>query len=264
MSKTLRALALGDVVGQPGCRALFFQLAALRKEWKPDILVVNGENAAGGFGLTPEIFTQFTQAGVDVVTTGNHVWQKREIDPVLERDSRLLRPANYPAGVPGRGWTALEIKGVRWGILNLMGRDRMPPLDCPFRTAREILAKHGGEADYWLVDFHAEEVLEKEALGLYLDGKVSMVFGTHTHVQTADERILPGGTGYVTDLGMTGPIHSVIGSAPEISVRRSRTQLPLRMEVEDGDAMINGIAVDIDADTGKALAVRRIDTSREG
>ncbi len=262
MSQRIRAMALGDVVGQPGCRALFFQLASLRKEWKPDIVLVNGENAAGGFGITPEIVTQFYQAGVDVITTGNHVWQKREIDPVLERDARLLRPANYPSGVVGRGWTVQEIKGRRWGIMNLMGRDRMPPLDCPFRCAREILQKHGDQADLWVVDFHAEEVLEKEALGLYLDGQVSLVFGTHTHVQTADERVLPGGTGYITDLGMTGPIRSVIGSQPEISVRRSRTQLPLRMEVEDGEAMINGVAVDFDSETGKALEIHRIDTSR--
>lgn len=263
MSQLVRALALGDVVGQPGCRALFFELPGLRKRLKADIVVVNGENADDGFGITPEIVTKFYQAGVDVITSGNHIWQKRDIDPLLKKDNRLLRPANYPSGVIGHGWTVLELKGIRWGVINLMGRDRMPSVDCPFRTARDILQKHGSEADLWLIDFHAESPMEKEALAFTLDGKASLLWGTHTHVQTDDARVFPAGLGFVTDLGMTGPVNSVIGSQPEISLRRSQTQLPLRMEVEEGEAMINGLLSTIDLDSGRVQELRLFNTARD-
>jgi metallophosphoesterase (TIGR00282 family) len=255
----ISVLVLGDVVGQPGCRALFFKLPGLIKKYKADLVIVNGENASDGFGILPDIAENFFSKGVDIITTGNHIWQKREIYPLLNKENtRIVRPANYPNGVPGRGDVFVNVKGVDVAVLNLLGRVRMGlPVDCPFRCAQNFLKKNS-KNKVVIIDFHAEDTLEKEALAWYLDGRVSAVVGTHTHVQTADERILPKGTAYITDIGMTGPDDSVIGTKPEISIRRSLTQLPLKMEVADHESSINGVLINIDGDTGKSISIDRI------
>ncbi len=258
MPGKIKALLLGDVFGQPGCRALFVGLKSLIKEYRADLVVINGENAADGFGITPEIAGQFFSLGADVITTGNHIWQKREVLPYLDSEERILRPANYPAGVPGHGSCIIDVKGVPVGVLNLQGRVRMGDLDCPFRVGAEMVRKLREKAKVILVDFHAESVEEKEALAVYLDGQVSSVTGTHTHVQTGDERIYPGGTAYISDIGMTGPGESVIGGDPELSLRRSETQMPLKMIVADSPAVIQGVRVEIDTDSGRAVSIERI------
>lgn len=252
-------LLLGDVFGQPGCRALYVGLKGLRKEHRADMVVVNGENAAAdGFGIDPGIAGQLFSSGADVITTGNHIWQKREILPYLDAEERILRPGNYPPGVPGHGSVVLDMKGTPVGVINLQGRVRMGSLDCPFRTAADMVRKMKERTRIILIDFHAEDPEEKEALASYLDGQVSFICGTHTHVQTADERIFPGGTGYITDLGMTGPGESVIGCSLDISLRRSETQMPLKMEVADNRASIQGVKVEIDIESGKTLTIERL------
>jgi calcineurin-like phosphoesterase len=234
MTERLKALILGDVVGQPGCRALFVGLSALVKKTGADLVVVNGENAADGFGMTPEIAERFHKSGVHVITSGNHIWQRREILPSLETDDRLLRPENYPQGVPGKGSCLLTVREI--------------PVLKQYRSKTRVI----------LVDFHAESVEEKEALALYLDGDVTAVVGTHTHVQTADERILPRGTGYITDIGMIGPTNSVIGMKRETAIARCLSQMPLKMEVQDSPAQIMGVLLTIDASTGKTTHIERI------
>jgi hypothetical protein len=228
------------------------------KKTHADIVIVNGENADGGYGLTPEIMASFFKAGVDVITSGNHIWQKREILPCLESEGRLLRPENYPDGVPGKGTCLLEKRGVKVGVVNLEGRVHLAHLRCPFQVGREVVHRLARETRTIIVDFHAEMVEEKEALGLYLDGLVSAVVGTHTHVQTADERILPRGTAYITDIGMIGPSESVIGMNRETAVKRSLTQMPLKMEVEDKPSAIMGVLLEIDGQTGRVRSIQRI------
>ncbi len=258
MSTIVRALILGDTVGQPGCRALFFGLQALVRKTRADLVIANGENAEAGYGLLPEGMNNLFKYGVDVITSGNHIWQRREIYPFLDSESRLLRPENYPDGVPGKGTCLIEKRGVKIGVMNLEGRMYLAHLRDPFQTGRETAHRLARETKVILVDFHAESVEEKEALGLYLDGQVSAVVGTHTHVQTADERILPGGTAYITDIGMTGPSDTVIGMNRDIALRRSLTQMPLKMEVEDRPGVIMGALLEVDADTGRAAAITRI------
>lgn len=263
--KKLSVLILGDVVGQPGCRALFFKLPGLIKKYKADLVIVNGENTADGFGILPEDAEKFFTKGVDVITSGNHIWQKREIYQLLNKENtRILRPANYPPGVPGRGDVTINVKGMDIVVLNLLGRIRMGlPVDCPFRKSQDFLKKHNRNKIV-IVDFHAEDTLEKEALAWYLDGKISALVGTHTHIQTADERILPKGTAYITDIGMTGPDDSVIGTKPEISIRRSLTQLPLKMEVAENESTIRGVCIQINPDTGKSISIERIAVKESG
>ncbi|GAB4366033.1 MAG: TIGR00282 family metallophosphoesterase [Spirochaetales bacterium] len=256
--RKIRALILGDVVGQAGSRALFFLLPGLIKEHNADLVVVNGENAAAGFGILPEMAEKFFAAGVHVITSGNHIWQQREILPYLEQEDRILRPLNYPKGVTGHGSCVVEIRGTKVAVMNLQGRVRMNNILCPFLVGREYARKLQKETKLILVDFHAEDPEEKEALAMYLDGDVSVVFGTHTHVQTADERILPKGTAYITDIGMIGTQDSVIGFKIDMALERSLTQLPIKMEVEEGPAVIHGIVLDLDAETGKALSIERI------
>lgn len=253
---TLKALIIGDVIGAPGCRAIFMGLPALIKSKKPDLVVVNGENAADGFGITEELAERIFAAGAQVITTGNHVWQKHESYRYLSNEPRVLRPLNYPPGCPGHGYMELTVQGVDILVANLQGRDNMAAIDCPFRAADDLLRK--SKARIKLIDFHAESTREKEAFALDLDGKVSAIVGTHTHVPTADERILPKGTAYVTDLGATGPRNSVIGFRPDISVRRALTQLPIRNEVLDEPAVIRGVELDIDRTSGKALGIERV------
>ncbi len=258
MSERLRALVLGDIFGQPGCRALYVGLKALVKKYDADLVVVNGENAADGYGITPEIVSQLLAGGVNVITTGNHVWQKREILPILNTNDRILRPANYPHCKFGKGHTSLEIRGRKVAVVNLQGRLHMSDIDCPFTVGRELVRKLRDGARIIIVDFHAEAPEEKEALAFYLDGLVSLVVGTHTHVQTADERILAGGTAYITDIGMSGPSGSVIGVDCETAVRRSMSQMPLKMAPADNPAVIHGVFVEIDAESGKALSITRV------
>ena len=267
-------LMVGDVVGQSGLAALHRGLRALAAREGAQLVVANGENARSGFGIGPAECAAMREAGVQVISSGNHVWEGKDSRAVLDAEPDLLRPANFPPGAPGRGWihvmgladasvaSASAGQPVSWVVLNLQGRESMPAIDCPFRSADraidEIRAAHPDASI--IVDFHAESSEEKEALAWYLDGRVSVVAGTHTHVQTADERILPRGTGYITDLGMTGPVDSVIGVQPDICLRRSITQMPLRMEVAATPSRIAGALFDIDTATGRCLVVRRIQT----
>lgn len=252
------ALILGDIIGQPGCRALFIELKNLIKDHSVDFVVANAENAAEGFGLTPELATRLKQSGVDVITTGNHIWQKRDILDIMKNDDTILRPENYPPGAAGTGLCVFNKNGIDIAVINLMGKTRMTPLDCPFRTAMSAINKARKKTKIILIDFHAEDPQEKEALGLYLDGSASAVFGTHTHVQTNDERILPKGTAYITDIGMTGPELSVIGMIPATAIERVSTQMPLRMELSNNIAYMSGIIVTVDKETGHALSIKKL------
>lgn len=258
MPDKITALILGDVYGNPGVRALFVGLKSLKQSYKADFVIVNGENAADGLGIKVDQAEQLFSMGVDVITSGNHIWHHDEIFDMLDSDRPIIRPANYPPGAPGKGYTIIEVKSHRVGVLNLQGREQMRNIDCPFRTGRELVRKIREKTPIVIVDFHAENTEEKESLGLYLDGRVSVMVGTHTHIQTADEKVLPKGTAYITDIGMTGPDDSVIGSSKEISISRSLSQMPLKMEVSDTSALIEGVVVEIDTETGKALKIERI------
>jgi 2',3'-cyclic-nucleotide 2'-phosphodiesterase len=257
MSDTLKALFIGDIVGDAGLSALKKDLPSLVDRLRPNLIVANGENAAEGFGLTKDKSTEIFQAGVDVITSGNHVWQKRDFWPELARNPRILRPANYPAPAVGQGLCVLEKDGFRWAIMNLQGREFLYPIDCPFQTADALLATLAPGALVF-VDFHAESTEEKEALAFDLDGKIQGFVGTHTHVQTADERILPKGTAYITDLGMTGSENSIIGMKTDICVMRSKTQMPLKLEVSEERAIIHGVLIEVDPDTLKAVGITRV------
>lgn len=254
----MRIVLLGDIVGRAGCRAVFFSLGGLRRSLGVDLVVANAENAVEGVGLDPQTYGELRRAGVDVVTSGNHVWQLAEIRPLLDAEDRLLRPENYPAGVPGHGVVTLQAAHVPVAVMCLEGRRFLSPLLCPFLTARQSLARLRPRPTVVVVDFHAEANDEKEALAFHLDGSVSAVVGTHTHVQTADERVLPGGTGYLTDAGMCGSAAGVIGMDPDLSVRRYVTQMPLKMQVHEGPAVLCGAILDIDPATGRCLGVSRL------
>ena len=263
MTRSLKALILGDVVGQPGCRALFVGLPELARRLEADLVIANGENAADGFGLTPEIAEKMRASGVHVITSGNHIWQKKDIYPVLQTTDTLLRPENYPViqgagAIPGKGHCIVTVRDTAVLVINLEGRVNLSPLRDPIQVARALLKQFRSRVKAAIVDFHAESVDEKEALALSLDGEVSVVVGTHTHVQTADERILPRGTAYITDIGMTGPVDSVIGMKKETAVSRSLTQMPLKMEVQNSTGEIQGVVVDIDLATGCATRIERI------
>jgi len=248
---------IGDISGIPGMGALFLGLSQLVKRYKADFIIVNGENAASGFGLTDEDYHKLKQYGVDVITSGNHIWQRQEIYPYLDSKEDLLRPINYPKGVMGHGVCQVKKDGVVYAVVNAQGRIDMPLTDCPFRTTREAVEKLKKQGCLVLVDFHAENSMEKEALGFYLDGLATAVVGTHTHVQTLDEKILPGGTAYITDLGMSGVQNTVIGSKPGLSIKRQLTQVPIRSEVSEGEGVLKGVVISADADTGKALEIIR-------
>ena len=260
MPKVVKALIIGDVIGQPGLKALFAGLGPLVRSTGATLVIANGENAQAGFGIGKEEVNKLFSIGVQVITSGNHVWEKPGAADLLEGTQRLIRPANYPPGAPGKGMALLEAGGARWAVINLQGREGMYPIDCPFRKADELVAQVSESAPGSLVvvDFHAESVEEKEALAYHLDGRVSALAGTHTHVQTADERILPQGTGYLSDVGMTGPDDSVIGVKAEICVRRGLSQMPIKMETAEGSASISGALFTIDAESGRCLAVERV------
>ncbi len=250
---TVRVLELGDVSGSSGMGALFLSLSSIIKEEKIDFVIANGENASEGFGISLDDYNNFLRMGVDVITSGNHIWQKEEIYQVLEKSDNLLRPLNYPQGTIGKGYTIK--KGI--AVINAQGRYSMTPIDCPFQTVGSLVEKLRKITPLIFVDFHAEHTEEKEALAFYLDGKVTSVAGTHTHVQTADERILPKGTCYITDLGITGVLDGVIGSREDKAIERVLTQLPIKSEVKEGVAHIQGIIVEADRESGKALSIKR-------
>ncbi|UCG00121.1 MAG: TIGR00282 family metallophosphoesterase [Spirochaetaceae bacterium] len=256
--EAVKVLVIGDIVGQPGCRAVFGSLQSLLKETRADLVIANGENASEGLGITPEAAEGLFKSGIDLITSGNHIWQRREIIPLLEKDKRILRPENYPTGVPGSGVSLITKKEIPIAVINLQGRVNMYSIRCPFRVGEALLRQLGKKTRVIVVDFHAELPEEKEALGLYLDGKISALVGTHTHVQTADEKILPRGTAYITDTGMTGPAGGVIGMKRDISINRSLMQIPYKMEVEDSAAVVMGVLLTIAVDSGKALSIERI------
>lgn len=246
-------------MGKPGRWAVSQLLPELKRKYQVDFTIANVENAAGGFGLTPQLSQKIYAYGVDVQTSGNHIWDRKEIYPYLEHDPTLLRPANYPAGVPGAGACVRQVKqSFTVAVINLQGRVFMADTECPFRTVDGELAILKGRAKIIIVDFHGEATSEKQAMGLYLDGKVSAVIGTHTHVQTADETLLPQGTAYLTDVGMTGPHRSVIGMRYEDTLARFLTQLPRRFLVATDDVKLCAVLLDVDEETGKARSIQRL------
>lgn len=258
---TVRILFVGDIFGHPGRRIVKDCLPGLVKEFCPDLVLANGENAAAGFGITPALVDELLALGISVLTSGNHIWDKKEIIPYFaERpNGRLLRPGNFPEGVPGTGlYVGKNASGDPYAVINLQGRVFMPSLECPFRTADAILARIPTEVKVRIVDFHAEATSEKLALGWYLDGRVTAVLGTHTHVPTADEYILPNGTAYVTDLGMSGPYDSVIGVEKDAVIKKFLDQMPARFEVAKNDARLCGALIDADPATGRAISIERI------
>jgi hypothetical protein len=253
----VRILFIGDIFGSPGRRIVADHVEDIVKANQIDLAIANAENAAGGFGITPAIAEDLFALGLDILTSGNHVWDKRELYDYLNRQPRLLRPANYPEG-PGHGVVTIKARnGVECAVLNLQGRTYMPSTDCPFRKADLLLSQLDPAIKVRFVDFHAEVTSEKMALGWYLDGRVSAVVGTHTHVPTADTRILPGGTAYQTDCGMTGPYRSVIGVDTETILQRFLSGLPVRMEAAKHGVELHSVIVDVDEETGKARAIRR-------
>jgi 2',3'-cyclic-nucleotide 2'-phosphodiesterase len=255
----MKILFIGDTVGKAGRSVVKHHLKHLQEEFAADLTILNCENAAAGFGVTPSIADDFFDWGIDVLTSGNHIWDKKEIIPYLGRNSRILRPANYPADNPGRGLVVLKTRsGEDAAVLNLQGRVFMPPTDDPFRIADAELAKLPKDIKVIFVDMHGEATSEKVAMGWYLDGRVSAVIGTHTHIPTADETILPGGTAFQTDAGMTGPFYSVIGVVKEDVIRRFLTSIPEKFETASLDAQLNGVFIEVDSTTGKALRIERI------
>jgi metallophosphoesterase (TIGR00282 family) len=247
-------LAIGDVIGKPGRQAIHDLVPDLRKEYGIDLVIANGENTAGGFGLTVATAQELLDDGVDVITSGNHIWAQKEIIPYLDSDVPILRPLNYPPGVPGRGY--LRKNNVL--VVNLIGRTFMTNYDCPFRTMDKLLEELSSKTKVIIVDFHAEATSEKVALGRYLDGRVSAVLGTHTHVGTIDARILPGGTAYVTDIGMTGPDDSVIGDDAEAVIQRFLTMLPHHLSAGKGRPVFTAVMVEVDEKSGRATSIERI------
>jgi metallophosphoesterase (TIGR00282 family) len=259
MNETVKLLFVGDIVGKPGRRALQRTLPTLRAEHDIDFVVVNVENAAGGFGVTRDIIKELDALRIDCYSTGNHIWDKREILPMLDSDPRLLRPANYPEGNPGHGLFIGETaSGVPVAVINLEGRAFMKNLDSPFTVADRLLDEVAGRAKVVLVDFHAEATSEKQAMGFYLDGRVSAVFGTHTHVPTADDRILPQGSAFITDVGMTGPYEGVIGFRHEKVLRKFALQTNVPLDVARRDLRLAGALVDVDVETGHAVHLERL------
>ena len=255
----MKVIIIGDVVGKPGRKVLAAALKGLKEKHEAEFVVANVENAAEGAGVVPKVGDEILNAGVDVMTSGNHIFDKKEVIGYIENQTRLLRPANYAPEAPGRGlWLGSTASGTQVAVINIQGRVFMPPTDCPFRTADRLIAEVGNRASVIIVDHHAEATSEKLAMGRYLDGRVSVVVGTHTHVQTADEQILPGGTGYITDLGMTGPYDSVIGVESQLVIARFVRGLPVRYQTASENPQLHGVVVEIDERTGKTVGILRL------
>lgn len=255
----MRILMIGDVVGSPGRNCVRDMLPRIIENYQIDFSIANGENLAAGIGFNEKTANELFTYGVNVLTMGNHVWDKKEALDYILKERRIVRPINYPLGAPGHGQAVFDCKGIKIGVLNASGRIFMPALDCPFRSLKKAAEQMQNEATILVVDFHAEATSEKIAMGRYLDGTVAAVVGTHTHVQTADERLLPEGTAYITDVGMTGPLESVLGIDPEIIIKKFLTQMPARFEVmEKGPVQFNAVVIDVDEVTGKAISIERI------
>nr|WP_307774984.1 TIGR00282 family metallophosphoesterase [uncultured Cetobacterium sp.] len=256
----MRILVVGDVVGNPGRKTLKAFLDKNKSDY--DFIIVNGENAAAGFGITTKLCDEILSWGVNVITSGNHIWDKKEIYDYLDGSDRVLRPYNYPQGVPGFGYTVQkDRKGNKIGVISLQGRVFMPPIDCPFTTLNSLLDELRKECKHIIVDFHAEATSEKLALANYVDGKVSVVYGTHTHIQTADNKVLSEGTGYISDVGMTGSDNGIIGMKKESIIPKFLTSLPQRFEIAEGKERINGIDIELDDETGECTKIDRINLS---
>ncbi|HOD49089.1 MAG TPA: TIGR00282 family metallophosphoesterase [Candidatus Hydrogenedentes bacterium] len=255
----MNILFIGDIVGRPGRRSVARWLPRLRDEFAVDLVIANGENAAGGLGITPALVRELLEGGVQVITLGNHTWRKREFVKAIGSFDAVVRPANYPEGVPGKGFVAYRLDDGRTvGVVNLLGRVYMEPVLCPFAVGSRVVEELRQATPVVIVDMHAEATSEKVAMGWHLDGKCTAVIGTHTHVQTADERVLPGGTAYITDVGMTGPLDSVIGVERDLILRRFLTGMPVEFEVAAGRPALAAVVVDADDETGKARSIRRL------
>ena len=260
----MRILHIGDVVGKPGREIVRVALPALLKSQRLDFVIVNGENSAGGSGITPEGYREFRAAGADCVTLGDHIYRRRQIIATLRAENRILKPANYPSEAPGRGWTKLETsQGIPVAVISLIGRVFMKPVDCPFQTADRVLAELPTNVKVILVDFHAEATSDMQLMGRYLDGRVSTVLGTHTHVPTADEQIFPGGTAFQCDVGMTGPYQSILGRRIDRVLETTMTFNPTAFDVADGDVRLLGTIVEIDEHTGHAKDIERLALTRQ-
>ena len=259
----MKLLFAGDVVGRPGREAFARFATRYKAEGKADVIVVNGENAAAGRGITPALADELFAGGADAVTLGDHTWDQRELPPYLDREPRIVRPANFPPGCPGRGHTLINTPAGPMLILNLIGRVFMPPQDCPFRTADEILKRFAGQTRLIFVDMHCEATSEKIIAGRYLDGRISALAGTHTHVQTADECILPRGTGYITDAGMTGPKDSVLGREVAPIQARFLNGMPTKFGIATGDVRMEGVLFDLHPETGRTRSIERISERME-
>lgn len=254
----MKVLFIGDIVGRPGRIAVKNLLPKLKEEYRLELIIANAENAAGGNGITRQIANDLYDYGVDFLTMGNHVWDKKDILEFIDFEKRIIRPANFPKSTPGKGYSIIKKNDVEIGIMNLQGRVFMQPIDCPFRAADFLIDKIKLHTDLIIVDFHAEATSEKVAMGWYLDGRVSAVIGTHTHIQTADERILPQGTAYITDVGMTGPSESILGVKKENIITRFLTQMPNRFEVATEIPQLNAIILELNKNNGKTKKIKRI------
>jgi metallophosphoesterase (TIGR00282 family) len=255
----MKVLFIGDIVGKPGRKAVKEGLPDLVNKLKIDFVIANAENAAAGFGITKSIGEELFSLGIDVLTSGNHIWDKKEAVSYIPKENRLLRPANYPADVPGAGSIVMNTSaGEKVAVLNLSGRIFMQPLDCPFQTARKEIPLLKEQTKVVIVDFHGEATSEKSAIGWFLDGEVSAIVGTHTHVQTADDKILPDGTAFITDAGMTGPVNSVIGVKKEQIINKFLTQIPVRFETAKGEAILSCVVIDVNPKTGMSTSIQRL------
>ncbi|WP_456402390.1 TIGR00282 family metallophosphoesterase [Persephonella sp.] len=255
----MKFLIIGDVIGKTGRKALKYFLPELISKEKPDFIVANGENSAGGFGITKKVFDELISMGIDVITSGNHIWDKKEVFQFIDEEKRLLRPANYPPNVNGRGFEIYEKSGKKIGVVNLMGRVFMGiPLDCPFRTFDQIYEMIRDKVDYLIVDFHAEATSEKTAFGFYVDGRADVVFGTHSHVPTADEQVLPNGTAYITDVGLTGAVYSVIGMKIDEPIKKFLTGISEKYSVATDGFLLNCIIVEKNAEKNEIRRVKLV------
>lgn len=255
----MKILFIGDIIGKLGRNATAQVLPEIKKEHQPDLIIANGENSAHGYGITEKVYKELTDMGIEAITMGNHIWDKKELIKNINKLPLVVRPANYPEGVPGKGHLIIEKGGRKVAIANLSGRTFMHPLDCPFKAIEKLLPKLEDKSDIILVDIHAEATSEKSAMGYFLDGKVSAVVGTHTHVMTADERVLPGGTAYISDIGMVGAQDSIIGMNKEQILKRFTTQMPEKFEpTETWPAVFNAVLLKINNSTGKAQEIKRI------
>ena len=259
----MKILAIGDIVGRPGRRAVKEMLGEIKDRYAVDFTVANGENAAGGRGINHEVTDELLSSGIDVLTMGNHVWDNKEVFDLIDDQPRLIRPCNYPTGTPGRGYNIFAMPGCRIAVINASGRVFMDALECPFRKTNEILNDISGQWDICLIDFHAEATSEKRAFAYYFDGRITAVVGTHTHIQTADETILGGGTAYISDLGMTGPIDSILGMNKEQVIKKFLTQRPVRLEVAKGPVQIQGVFMETSDADNRVIRIERFSQDRK-